>query len=191
MLVLPSQAGMAAFEEQVQTLWHISADSHHICRVYGVSCLDKQACVVMKLYPHSLVNKMMSASGQLTSSISLTPAWLQLANSDISLVIAQSQALHGAQHRLKLQNPLLLRDPTLDWCVLLGDRRKLPIQLVIQWGIDICQGLQDLHAAGIIMRNLKQVCRSPLQSCLAPLQLASSTALHMGKPTKLYIFIDG
>lgn len=175
MLVVPSQPNMAAFEEQVQTLLHINADSHHTCRVYGVSCSDNQACVVMKLYPHSLANKMMSASGQLTSMISLAPAMLQLTSNDISLWVVQSPALHGAQHRLKLQKPLLLHDLTLDWFVLLGDRSKLPIQLVIQWGIDMCQGLQDLHAAGIIMRNLNQVWKITLQSRLAP--SARSTAL--------------
>ena len=64
-LVLPSPAGMAAFEEQVQMLWQASADSHHICRVYGVSCLSGQAVLVMKLYPHSLASKRKSMSGQL------------------------------------------------------------------------------------------------------------------------------
>ena len=63
-LKVPSQAGMAAFEEQVQTLWHISADSHHICRVYGVSCFNMQACLVIRLYDKSLANKMIPTSGQ-------------------------------------------------------------------------------------------------------------------------------
>ena len=61
-LVLPSQAGMAAFEERVQTLCQASADSYHMCRIYGVSCLNQQACLVMKLYHHTLAEEM-STSG--------------------------------------------------------------------------------------------------------------------------------
>ncbi|KAL0054717.1 hypothetical protein WJX82_001403 [Trebouxia sp. C0006] len=37
-----------------------------------------------------------------------------------------------------------------------GDRQKLPVSMVIQRGIDMCQGLQDLHAAGIVMGSLSQ-----------------------------------
>ena len=58
---------MAAFEERVQMLWQASADSHHICRTYGVSCLSEQAVLVMKLYPHSLATDMVYTQGQLHS----------------------------------------------------------------------------------------------------------------------------
>ncbi|DBB08947.1 TPA: hypothetical protein ACH3X3_007583 [Trebouxia sp. C0006] len=98
-LVLPSPAGMAAFEERVQMLWQASADGHHICRILGVSCLRGQAVLVTKLYRQRLANEMTSKS---------------------------------------------------------GDMQKLPKTVVIQRGIDICRGLQDLHAAGIIMRSLNQ-----------------------------------
>ena len=64
-LSLPTKDGLAAFEEQVQMLWHISADSHHICRIYGVSCLNGHAVLVMKLYPHSLASKITFMTGQL------------------------------------------------------------------------------------------------------------------------------
>ena len=41
---------------------------------------------------------------------------------------------------------------------------KLPLKVVVQRGIDICRGLQDLHEAGITMQTLHQV--SPqLNSC--------------------------
>lgn len=43
--------------------------------------------------------------------------------------------------------------------VFIGDRQKLPVSMVIQRGIDMCQGLQDLHAAGIVMGSLSQVCK--------------------------------
>ncbi|KAL3130416.1 hypothetical protein ABBQ38_008239 [Trebouxia sp. C0009 RCD-2024] len=102
MLDLPGQAGRGGFEEQVRKVWQTSTDSHHICRMYGVSCIDGHPCLVMKLYPHSLAQEMSSTSGRL------------------------------------------------------DDKRKLPIRMVVQWGVGICQGLQDFHAAGIIMRNLSQ-----------------------------------
>ena len=34
---------------------------------------------------------------------------------------------------------------------------KLPLKVVVQRGIDICRGLQDLHEAGITMQTLRQV----------------------------------
>ncbi|KAL3130386.1 hypothetical protein ABBQ38_008211 [Trebouxia sp. C0009 RCD-2024] len=98
----PIQAGMGGFEEGVRKVWQASADSHHICRIYGVSCLNRKACLVMMLYPESLASRMSSTSGRL------------------------------------------------------GNKRQLPIKTVVQWGVDICRGLQDLHAAGIIMQNLDQ-----------------------------------
>ncbi|DBB08942.1 TPA: hypothetical protein ACH3X3_007578 [Trebouxia sp. C0006] len=96
---LQNQVDKAAFEEWVHMLRWTSADSHHICRIHGVSSLNEQACFVMKLYPDSLASEMRTIS---------------------------------------------------------GDRQKLPVSMVIQRGIDMCQGLQDLHAAGIVMGSLSQ-----------------------------------
>ncbi|KAL3130411.1 hypothetical protein ABBQ38_008234 [Trebouxia sp. C0009 RCD-2024] len=98
-LPMPGQAGMGGLEERVRLLWQASADSHHICRIYGVSCLSGQACLVMKLYPQSLAQDISSTSGA---------------------------------------------------------KRSLPMRVVIQRSVDICRGMQDLHAAGIIMMSLCQ-----------------------------------
>ncbi|KAL3130403.1 hypothetical protein ABBQ38_008227 [Trebouxia sp. C0009 RCD-2024] len=98
MLDLPGRAGRGGFEERVRKVWQASTDSHHICHIYGVSCLDGHACLVMKLYPYSLASKT-AMSG------------------------------HGPQ---------------------------MPLKAVIQVAIDICRGLQDVHAAGMIVRNLSQ-----------------------------------
>ena len=46
-------------------LWRVSTGSHHICRVYGVSAISGQACLVMKQYPHSLASELASMPGQL------------------------------------------------------------------------------------------------------------------------------
>ena len=70
-LFLPSPAGMAAFEGRVHMLWQTSADSHHICRIYGVSCLGGQAVLVMRLYPHSLAKELVTTSGLSLSSARL------------------------------------------------------------------------------------------------------------------------
>lgn len=60
---------MAAYEERVRMVWQASADSHHICRVYGVSCLDGQACLVVRRYPHSLAHEVSSKTGQLNVTV--------------------------------------------------------------------------------------------------------------------------
>ena len=64
-LCLPSQADLPALEERVLMLWHVSTCSHHICRVYGVSSVNGQACLVMKRYPYSLASELASMPGQL------------------------------------------------------------------------------------------------------------------------------
>ncbi len=41
-----------------------------------------------------------------------------------------------------------------------GHGQRMPLKVVIQTGIHICRGLQDAHAAGMVMRNLSQVCNT-------------------------------
>ena len=68
----------------------------------------------------------------------------------------------------------------------IGDEQKLPMRMVIKRGIDMCQGLQDLHAVGIVIRRLIQVCKPFAQLiCLSialhARNMASSLAACMSK----------
>ena len=43
-----------------------------------------------------------------------------------------------------------------------GHDRIMSGKVAVQLGIDICRGLQDVHAAGMVMGNLAQVCTPTL-----------------------------
>ena len=96
--------------------------------------------------------------------------------------------------------PFLLDGPNSESMGMPGDEHELPIPMVVQRGIDVCRGLQDLHAAGIIMRSLNPVCKASyelifmLHSCVyfesfcryVLLQLACSDMCPSGGPSSLY-----
>lgn len=90
---LQNQVDKAAFEEWVHMLRWTSADSHHICRIHGVSSLSEQACFVMKLYPDSLASEMRTISGQVH-------VWLCVVSIDINLWVALPINMSFSQNSL-------------------------------------------------------------------------------------------
>ena len=54
----------------------------------------------------------------------------------------------------------------------------MPLKAVVQVGIDICRGLQDVHAAGMVVKRLTQVCTELHDVC------SSNAAAQQTCPTK-------
>ena len=66
----------------------------------------------------------------------------------------------------------------------IGYDRKMPWKVVIQTGIDVCRGLQDVHAAGMVMANLSQVCTPPRHV------LSSLVTADKIRPARLHVYIS-
>ena len=129
---MPRPAGMAAFEGRVHMLWQTSADSHHTCRIHGVSCFHRQAVLVTRLCPHSLANQMMSESGQpRQKGIKLAACCTHCHQLAGSLFNSKNGAHSIVCHnqRLDIRNPFLLHNFSNQIVVSLGDRQKLPMRV--------------------------------------------------------------
>lgn len=80
---------------EAQIFHLVSTRCHHVCRLYGIACMDDQVCLVMKLYKKSLGDVLQENRGHLSMS----------------------------------------------------DLQK--------YGLQVCQGLVELHDQGVIMQDLK------------------------------------
>ncbi|KAL3130408.1 hypothetical protein ABBQ38_008232 [Trebouxia sp. C0009 RCD-2024] len=89
-LTLTNDVSMTEIEEQVQLIQQASPECPHLCHMYGVTCLQNKACLVMK------------------------------------------------RHRCTLA---------------VGS--SMPMPVVLRHAIDICRGLQELHAQDMAMGSLK------------------------------------
>lgn len=51
------------FDNEVRMLERASSQCEHVCRFYGISSLEDQPCIVMKLYSRTLAAELEAASG--------------------------------------------------------------------------------------------------------------------------------
>ena len=58
-----SVASLSPFEKEARALETVSSQCEHVCRFYGVSSIEDQPCIVMKLYSRSLADELKAATG--------------------------------------------------------------------------------------------------------------------------------
>ena len=64
-----SGQSLTSLSKEVKLLERASCECEHVCRFYGVSSIQNQPCIVMKLYAKSLADELKTAAGDCASKL--------------------------------------------------------------------------------------------------------------------------